>query len=271
MLLPVALWPGFWKKSSWCSQLSSRDSLFLKERAACQIGWVCSPWKMVQAARAASLVAAVGQGCTTSCVVAALPPRAAKVGLRSTTWYCCFVCIHGRFPKCDSSGTALGSGLLGSGPCRAHLVPGKCVGRTQCSSQGGTLRSSCLWQIHPSALHLFRVHWFKWGAWKRSAQPFLWAWASSPDSPHPSSVAEWVKSSTRWLSGGSRAEEMVIWTYCQSLSLDSNRDSHQCEMGGDFPDIFWGFLFPRTTLAGVWGRVECLLGLSPRLVNVVVK
>lgn len=108
----------------------------------------------------------------------------------------------------------------------------------------------------------FRVHWFKQNAWKKSAQPFLWAWASSPDCPHLSSVAGWVRSSTRWLWGWSRAEEVVIWTYCQSLSFDSNRDLHQCEMGGDFPDLFWGFLFPTTMLAGAWGRVECLLCLS---------
>lgn len=60
----------------------------------------------------------------------------------------------GNFPKCNSSGVALESGLLGSGPCQAHPLPGKCLGRPQCSSQGDTLRSSCLRQIRPSALHL---------------------------------------------------------------------------------------------------------------------
>lgn len=62
----------------------------------------------------------------------------------------------------------------------------------------------------------------------------------------------------------------MVWTYCQKpvesllpvVKSNSNRDSNQYEMAGDAPNLFWWFLLPRMLLAGVWGRVEHLLGLG---------
>lgn len=174
----------------------------------------------------------------------------------------------GSFPKCDSSGTALDSGLLASGP--GSLAAGDVCGQATVQLQGDTLRSSCLWQIHPSSLHLSGCTGLNKVLGEDQHSPF-----SEPEhhilTPHLSSMAGWVRSSTRWLWGWSRAEEVVIWTYCQSMSFDSNRDPHQCEMGGDFPDLFWGFLFPATMLARSVRKSGMSLGFEPLLVNMVAK
>lgn len=125
---------------------------------------------MVQPARAASLVAAVGQGCTTSCVVAALPPRAAKVGLKPPH----DIVVLSAFVA--SSLNVIAQARLWGQGCwvldRARLT--YCQGNVWAAYRG--LAEVKLPLADPSLCSAsFRVHWFKQGAWKRSAQPFLWA------------------------------------------------------------------------------------------------
>lgn len=78
-------------------------------------------------------------------------PQLPRLGLKAPHDAVVLSAFVGGFSKCNSLGS--GVGVAGSGPCQAHLLQGS-VDRPQCSSQGDVLRSSCLWQIQPSALHL---------------------------------------------------------------------------------------------------------------------
>lgn len=94
----------FGRNPAGCSQLSSQDSLFLKERAGCQIGWDLLSLEDGVGCQSCIPGSSGGTGVhNLLCCCCSPPPELLwigldKNGLKSTTWYSCFVCIHGKFP-----------------------------------------------------------------------------------------------------------------------------------------------------------------------------
>lgn len=166
----------------------------------------------------------------------------------------------GSFPKCDSSGTALDSGLLASGP--GSLAAGEVCGQATVQLQGDTLRSSCLWQIHPSSLHLSGCTGLNKVLGEDQHSPF-----SEPEH-HILTLLVWVQ----WLDGWGAAQggcgvgpEQKRWWSGPIASpwvLIPTETHISVRWEGIFLIYFGGFSFQRRCWPGACGRVECLLGLS---------